>query len=312
MREKVAAPSMRMSRGTAPRHLLHRGYDTGPTRRHVDFRIRVCRVAVKRAGRHRKHINGRATRVRLRHAAPERNRISLAGRRQQGLRLRDARRATAARRWQPPEPSAPQPATPKPGPAPACAAPPFRNDLFLSVRTSPREFSGSCSSDGDGATVARPRRIQKRPSSENGSYPRWCLAHADRPAAPPGEVERRVPARTTRPLRRAVATLSLRQLHHVPVPVREREQPPNSGLVSTARGCGRRRHRQPNSVRVCSPASRRLATLGPRYAGLTALTPAPRTLVQTGSCVTMPSHDPLHVVVGDLSSEVVPLFRTTG
>ena len=83
--------------------------------------------------------------------------------------------------------------------------------------------------------------------------------------------------------------------------VREREQPLTSGLVSTARGCGRRRHRQPNSVRVCSPASRRLATLGPRYAGLTALTPAPRTLVQTGSCVTMPSHDPLYVVVGDLS-----------
>ena len=45
-----------------------------------------------------------------------------------------------------------------------------------------------------------------------------------------------------------------------------------------------RRHRQTNSVRVCSPASRRFASLRPRYAGLPALTPAPRTLVQTGSC----------------------------
>ena len=41
--------------------------------------------------------------------------------------------------------------------------------------------------------------------------------------------------------------------------VREREQPPNSGLVSTARCCGHRRHRQTVSVRVCSPASRRVA-----------------------------------------------------
>ena len=45
-----------------------------------------------------------------------------------------------------------------------------------------------------------------------------------------------------------------------------------------------RRHRQTNSVRVCSPASRRFASLRPRFAGLPALTPAPRTLVQTGSC----------------------------
>ena len=43
-------------------------------------------------------------------------------------------------------------------------------------------------------------------------------------------------------------------------------------------------HRLTDSVRVCSPASRRVAPLRPRFAGLTALTPAPRTLVQTGSC----------------------------
>ena len=43
---------------------------------------------------------------------------------------------------------------------------------------------------------------------------------------------------------------------------------------------GRRRHRRASSVGVCSPASRRLAALGPRSAGLPALTLAPRTLVQ--------------------------------
>ena len=82
--------------------------------------------------------------------------------------------------------------------------------------------------------------------------------------------------------------------------VGEREHPPNSGLVPTARCCGRWRHRQTNSVRVCSPASRRVATLRPRFAGLTALTPAPRTLVQTGSCRRCPLVHPLHVVVDAL------------
>ena len=66
--------------------------------------------------------------------------------------------------------------------------------------------------------------------------------------------------------------------------VAEREVLTETGLRSTARCCGHRRHRQANSVRVCSPASRRVASLRPRSAGLTALTPAPRTLVQTGSC----------------------------
>lgn len=38
-----------------------------------------------------------------------------------------------------------------------------------SVRTNPKAFINSCSSDGDGVTVARPRRIQNRPSYANGS-----------------------------------------------------------------------------------------------------------------------------------------------
>ncbi len=66
--------------------------------------------------------------------------------------------------------------------------------------------------------------------------------------------------------------------------VGEREDLKDTRLRPTARCCGRWRHRQANSVRVCSPASRRVASLRPRFAGLTALTPAPRTLVQTGSC----------------------------
>ena len=36
----------------------------------------------------------------------------------------------------------------------------------------------------------------------------------------------------------------------------------------------------PDNVRVCSPASSVLAPLGPRTAGLTPLTPAPRTLIK--------------------------------
>ena len=90
--------------------------------------------------------------------------------------------------------------------------------------------------------------------------------------------------------------------------VGEREHPPNSGLVTTARCCGRRRHRQTNSVRVCSPASRRVAAPRPRFAGLTALTPAPRTLVQTGSCRRCPLVHPLHVVVDALLR--MTLFRS--
>ena len=41
--------------------------------------------------------------------------------------------------------------------------------ICRSVSTNPKALNSSCSSDGDGATVARPRRIQKRPSYANGS-----------------------------------------------------------------------------------------------------------------------------------------------
>ena len=82
-----------------------------------------------------------------------------------------------------------------------------------------------------------------------------------------------------------------------------------TGLGSTARCCGRRPHRQANSVRVCSPTSRRVASLRPRSAGLTALTPAPRTLVQIGSCRRCSLIHPLHVVV-DVPSRMT-LFRAT-
>ena len=65
-----------------------------------------------------------------------------------------------------------------------------------------------------------------------------------------------------------------------------------TGLGSTARCCGRRRHRQANSVRVCSPTSRRVASLRPRSAGLTALTSAPRTARPHWLLPTMPTHTP--------------------
>ena len=51
---------------------------------------------------------------------------------------------------------------------------------------------------------------------------------------------------------------------------------------------------------MCSPQSRRVAALRPRFAGLTALPAAPRTLVQTGLVRRRNTHDPLHVVVDDL------------
>ena len=73
---------------------------------------------------------------------------------------------------------------------------------------------------------------------------------------------------------------------------------------STARCCGRRRHRQANSVRVCSPTSRRVASLRPRSAGLTALTPA-RTLVQMALADDAHSYTPC-----DVPSRMT-LFRAT-
>ena len=91
--------------------------------------------------------------------------------------------------------------------------------------------------------------------------------------------------------------------------VAEREELTETGLGSTARCRGRRRHRQANSVRVCSPTSRRVASLRPRSAGRTALTPAPPPLVQTGSCRRCSLIHPLHVVV-DVPSRMT-LFRAT-
>ena len=91
--------------------------------------------------------------------------------------------------------------------------------------------------------------------------------------------------------------------------VAEREELTETGLGSTAICCGRRRHRQANSVaRVLTDVkARRFAP--PRSAGLTALTPAPRPLVQIGSCRRCSLIHPLHVVV-DVPSRMT-LFRAT-
>ena len=75
-------------------------------------------------------------------------------------------------------------------------------------------------------------------------------------------------------------------------------------LGPTTRCCGLHWHRQTTRVRVCSTSSRLLATLGPRSAGLTALTTAPRTLIRTGSCLSMPNRAPQDVGVDDLFTSV--------
>ena len=75
---------------------------------------------------------------------------------------------------------------------------------------------------------------------------------------------------------------------------------------STSRYCGRRRHGRGVAcacARRCQEAALRAA---PGFAGLKVLMAAPRTLVQTGSCTTVPRSRPLHVVVDDLSR--FPLF----
>ena len=74
--------------------------------------------------------------------------------------------------------------------------------------------------------------------------------------------------------------------------VGELEDPRNAGLPPTTRCCGAGGIVRPTA---CACAHQRQgASLGsaPAVAGLTALTPAPRTLVQTGSCPTMPNSDP--------------------
>ena len=81
-------------------------------------------------------------------------------------------------------------------------------------------------------------------------------------------------------------------------PARKREildscRPPDVVVTDSADGAV--------SVGVCSPPSRLVTALRTRVAGLTALTAAPRTPVQTGSCPTAPHARPLHVVVDHLS-----------
>ena len=93
----------------------------------------------------------------------------------------------------------------------------------------------------------------------------------------------------TSPRQMIVSSACTRRLHSL---VAEREELTETGLGSTARCCGRRRHRQANSVRVCSPTSRRVASLRPRSAGLTALTSAPRTARPDWLLPTMPTHTP--------------------
>ena len=53
-------------------------------------------------------------------------------------------------------------------------------------------------------------------------------------------------------------------------------------------------------ARVLAVVKARLATLGPRLAGLTALTTALRTLVRTGFCLSVPNPRPQDVAVDDL------------
>ena len=77
-----------------------------------------------------------------------------------------------------------------------------------------------------------------------------------------------------------------------------------SPAASSSQQRARVRHRDAQGTDVKARAS-----LRPRSAGLTALTPAPRTLVQTGSCRRCSLIHPLHVVV-DVPSRMT-LFRAT-
>ena len=86
----------------------------------------------------------------------------------------------------------------------------------------------------------------------------------------------------------------------VPLLVAEREELKETGLGSTARCVVSGGTSSQQRARVLTE-SRRVASLRPRSAGLTALTSAPRTLVQPGSCRQCPLIHPLHVVVAVLS-----------
>lgn len=74
--------------------------------------------------------------------------------------------------------------------------------------------------------------------------------------------------------------------------VAEREELTETGRRSTARCCGRRGHRQADSMRVCSPVSRRVASLRSGSAGLGGLV-ADSAQVRPGrGLTTMPTHTP--------------------
>ena len=60
-------------------------------------------------------------------------------------------------------------------------------------------------------------------------------------------------------------------------------------------------HRLIDSVRVCSPASRRVAPLRPRFRGACGLDAGSAHARPDWLLQTMPGPDPLHVVVDDLS-----------
>ena len=85
------------------------------------------------------------------------------------------------------------------------------------------------------------------------------------------------------------------------------EDPPDAGLSPTTRCCGAGRHRQTNSVRVCSPASRRVAPLRPRYRGAHGLDAGSAHARPGWLLPTMPNHDPYM-----LWSTTCPLSFTFG
>jgi len=70
----------------------------------------------------------------------------------------------------------------------------------------------------------------------------------------------------------------------------------------------RRWLRPTHSIRVCSPPSRRLATLGPRLRGADGLDDG-SAHARTGSCRTKPNHEPTH---GDLVAAGWPRWTPGG
>ena len=142
-------------------------------------------------------------------------------------------------------------------------------------------------------------RMQDKPHDLAGTRPRTA---ADQSAPlvlvePTGSPDTQVApdARTTQQRASTNKTSTDRPLF---APARKREildscRPPDVVVTDGAVGAV--------SVGVCSPPSRLVTALRTRVAGLTALTAAPRTPVQAGSCPTAPHGRPLHVVVDHLS-----------